>query len=199
MTDPAQTVLSPEHLGDGIRRGSGWLVVLGILSVILGVLAINAPLLTGVLVTLVIGWYLIAKGILELFAMFKAKGLGCGILAFLGGVLSVAAGIVILFCPPTGLKLLTLVLAVYFLLDGITRIVVAFKARPLAGWAWHLFGGVLALLLGLMIWRQWPLSAIWAIGVFAGIHIMLGGWTQIFIGLAVRKGVPEGGTAVASA
>lgn len=199
MTDSVQPGSSPEHVRDSVRRGSGWLVVLGILSVILGVLAINAPLMTGVAVTLVVGWYLIAKGILELFAMFKAKGLGCGILAFIGGVLSVAAGIVILFCPVTGLKLLTLVLAVYFLLDGVTRIIVAFKARPLAGWAWHLFGGVLALGLGLMIWRQWPLSAIWAIGVFAGIHIMFSGWTQVFIGLAARRGAREGGTAFASA
>ena len=199
MTDSVQPGSSPEHVRDSVRRGSGWLVVLGILSVILGVLAINAPLMTGVAVTLVVGWYLIAKGILELFAMFKAKGLGCGILAFLGGVLSVAAGIVILFCPVTGLKLLTLVLAVYFLLDGVTRIIMAFKARPLVGWAWHLFGGILALVLGLMIWRQWPLSAIWAIGVFAGIHIMLSGWTQVFIGLAARRVTRDGGTAFASA
>jgi uncharacterized membrane protein HdeD (DUF308 family) len=199
MTDTAEPTPAVPKIGDEVKHSAGWLIVLGILSVILGILAINAPLLSGVAVTILIGCYLIANGIFQLVAMFRAKGLGAGILAFVLGALAIVAGILVLSRPMMGLAVLTLWLAAFFIVEGIARAILSFQVRPLSGWGWMLFGGIVSVLLGIMIWSKWPLSGIWAIGVLVGVHIIFAGWTQIFIGLAARKGVDEVREAVASA
>jgi len=78
-------------------------------------------------------------------------------------------------------------LAIYFLVDGISEIIAAFRIKPDQGWGWVFFNGVVAVVLGLMIWRQWPVSGAWAIGVLVGIHILLTGWTMIILGTGARK------------
>jgi hypothetical protein len=82
---------------------------------------------------------------------------------------------------------LTLLLAVYFFVDGISEIIAALKIKPDQGWGWVLFNGVIALLLGIMIWRQWPMSGQWAIGVLVGVHILITGWTMIVLGTGARR------------
>jgi uncharacterized membrane protein HdeD (DUF308 family) len=50
-----------------------------------------------------------------------------------------------------------------------------------------LFGGVVSVLLGAMIWRQFPLSGAWAIGVVLGIKLLLIGAIMIAGGSAARS------------
>ena len=113
---------------------------------------------------------------------------GAGILGTLLGLLTLLCGVLMLFRPVFGVAALTLMLAVYFLVDGVGEIVVAFRMKPGKGWGWMLFGGIVAVLLGFMIWRQWPLSGAWAIGTLVGIHLMLNGWTMVMTGAAARGG-----------
>ncbi len=82
---------------------------------------------------------------------------------------------------------MTLLLAFYFLIDGISEIIAAFKIKPDQGWGWVLFNGIIAVLLGFMIWRQWPVSGKWAIGVLVGIHIVFSGWTMVVLGTGARR------------
>jgi uncharacterized membrane protein HdeD (DUF308 family) len=84
------------------------------------------------------------------------------------------------------------------LLDGIKKnthlavvtcifeLVSAFQIRPTEGWGVMLFNGIVTLLLGIMIWRQFPLSGAWAVGILFGVKLMLSGWSLIFIGRSVR-------------
>ncbi len=89
--------------------------------------------------------------------------------------------------PLMGLATLALLLAAYFLVDGICEIIVAFKMKPESGWGWMLFGGIVAMLLGIMIWRQWPISGAWAIGVLVGVHMLLAGFALIVLGSGARR------------
>jgi uncharacterized membrane protein HdeD (DUF308 family) len=82
---------------------------------------------------------------------------------------------------------LTLFLAAYFLIDGICEIIAAFKIKPDQGWGWMLFNGVIAVLLGAMIWRQWPVSGAWAIGILVGVHILISGWSMVIFGTGARR------------
>jgi uncharacterized membrane protein HdeD (DUF308 family) len=88
--------------------------------------------------------------------------------------------------PLFGLASLTLVLAAYFLVDGIFEIIAAFQIKPKKGWGWVLFSGIAAFLLGYLIWSQWPLSGGWAIGVLVGVNLLLSGWSMIAFGGAAR-------------
>jgi len=171
-----------------VKKNAGTLVFLGILTVVFGALAVGSPLITGLAVSMFVGGLLVVAGIVRVVEALKSGQLGAGILGSVLGLLTLVCGVLMLFRPLIGLATLTLVMAVYFLVDGITEIVVAFKMKPEKGWGWMLFGGIVALLLGIFIWRQWPLSGAWAVGTLVGIHLLLSGWTMIMTGSAARAG-----------
>ena len=169
------------------KKNAGLLIFLGVLTVIFGVLAIGAPLITGIAVSMFVGFLMVFMGIARVVHAVKSKQWGTGIWGTIIGLLAVGAGLVILFRPGVGLAWLTLLLAIYFLVDGVCEIIAAFKIKPDQGWGWMLFNGVIALLLGIMIWRQWPVSGDWAIGVLVGVHILITGWTMIILGTGARR------------
>ena len=172
------------------KKNAGWLIALGVISVFVGMLAIGSPMVAGMSVSMVVGVMLLISGVGHLVGAFKAGSFGSGILGFLGGTLTSFAGVVMLFRPLVGLGLLTIVLAVYLILDGISGIVLGFRMRALRqGWGWLVFSGALGLVLGVLIYRQWPVSGVWAIGTLVGIHILFRGWSLIAIGLAARRGI----------
>jgi uncharacterized membrane protein HdeD (DUF308 family) len=59
-----------------------------------------------------------------------------------------------------------------------------------------LINGLVSLLLGLMIWGQFPFSGVWAVGVLVGIKLIFGGWMLIMLGTAVRSAAQGAGAAV---
>ncbi len=172
---------------DEARKGSRWIIVLGIIQILIGIVAIASPMITGLAVTTIVGALLLISGIFQIIQAFKSGNWGIGVMAFLGGAFGVICGILVLFDPLRGLAALTLVLAIYFVIDGIQRIVLASRLRPVAGWVWMLFGGFLSVLLGVLIWSRWPLSGVWAVGTLVGIHILFGGWTMVAIAMAARR------------
>jgi uncharacterized membrane protein HdeD (DUF308 family) len=173
--------------GEQVRRNANWVIVLGVLQIVFGVLAIGSPLVTGVAVAWIVGLLLMIAGVGQIVQAFKAGSWGAGALGFLFGIFALLAGLVMLGKPLFGLASLTLVLAFYFLINGVTTLVLALRLRPRDGWGWILFNGVVTLLLAILIWRNWPLSGAWAIGTLVGIHILLSGWSTTAIGLAARR------------
>ncbi len=172
---------------DEAKKNSGLLIFLGILTVIFGVVAITTPFITGLAVTLFVGAMLAVSGVAQIVHAFKCKQWGTGFWGTVIGLLGLAAGLYMLFRPGMGLITLAMVLAIYFLVDGISEIIAAFKIKPDQGWAWVLFNGIIAVLLGFMIWRQWPASGAWAVGLLVGVHILLSGWTMIILGTGARR------------
>jgi uncharacterized membrane protein HdeD (DUF308 family) len=172
---------------DEAKKNSGFLIFLGILTVIFGIVAIGSPLITGVAVAVFVGFLLLASGVAQIIHAFKSKQWGTGFWGTVIGVLGVAAGLLMVFRPLVGLVTMTMLLAIYFLVDGISEIIAAFRIKPDQGWGWVLFNGVIAVVLGFMIWRQWPVSGAWAIGLLVGIHILITGWSMIILGTGARR------------
>jgi uncharacterized membrane protein HdeD (DUF308 family) len=96
-------------------------------------------------------------------------------------------GIALVANPLFGSGVLTIMLALYFILDGISEVVAGIKLRPGSGWGWMLFGGIVSILLGMMIWGQFPLSGAWAIGILLGIKLFFVGLMMITGGSVVRS------------
>ncbi|NIO09787.1 MAG: HdeD family acid-resistance protein [Deltaproteobacteria bacterium] len=180
-----------------MKENSGWSIAIGIILIILGIFAIGSPLITGVAVAIMVGSFLLVGGIVQFVFAFKAGSWGAGLLNFIGGALSVVCGVLMIAHPLYGLTFLTLLLAAFFVVEGISKIIFSFQVRPAQNWGWILFSGVVALLLGGMIWYQWPLSGAWAVGLLVGIDILMSGWSIVAIGLAARslQPAPQGGTA----
>ena len=174
-------------LANALKKDSTAVLILGMVTVVLGVLAMMAPMVTGVAVAFMVGILLIGGGIMRTIFAFKCKSWGAGILVFLLGILMLLVGLYMIARPGAALATLTLFLAAYFAVDGILEIVQAFDLKPIQGWGWTLFGGIVSILLGVMIWRQWPVSGAWAIGILVGIKLVFAGWAMVGIGAAGRS------------
>lgn len=189
--DSAQT-----ELIDRFKQNSGMVITLGIVLLLIGILAIASPLVAGLSIAFSIGILLILGGISQLFFAFKAGTAGKGVLTFILGALTVIIGFVMISQPGAALATLTLFLAAYFIVEGIFEIIWAFQIKPVKGWGWTLFSGLISLLLGIMIWRQFPLSGAWAIGILVGIKLFFTGWMMIALGIAAKSVAKDIETAV---
>jgi uncharacterized membrane protein HdeD (DUF308 family) len=169
------------------RKNAGWLIGFGVLTVIAGVLAIAAPLGSGLGITIFIGVALAIGGGARIIAAFGADSFGQGALAFIGGLLGAVAGVILATRPGLGLATLTLLIGSYLLVDGIASAVLAFRVRPDQGWGWILFSGIITVLLGILLLAEWPISGTWALGTLVGVNLLFSGFAMISIGSAARR------------
>jgi uncharacterized membrane protein HdeD (DUF308 family) len=189
MTNGAEAV--DQEMLSTIKRHAGVGIAVGVLAVIAGICAIVSPMVAGLSIAIAVGVLLIVSGGSRLFLAFRMGSFGHGLLVFVLGVLAIVAGGYMVARPGMALATLTLVLAAYLFVDGIFEIIWAFRLRPIKGWGWTLFSGIAALVLGIMIWRQFPVSGIWAVGTLAGIHMIFGGSSMASVSRAARSAVKE--------
>jgi uncharacterized membrane protein HdeD (DUF308 family) len=164
------------------RQASKDSIVFGALLLVLGIFVVLAPMFTGIGVTVLIGMLLIATGIVEIISAFKAGSFGKGVLRFLIGGLGIVAGGIIFATPVQSLSILTIVLAVFFVAGGIINIILWLQIKSDEAGGWALFSGILSILLGILIFVQWPASGIWAVGLYVGIRVMMQGLMLMGLG-----------------
>jgi uncharacterized membrane protein HdeD (DUF308 family) len=158
----------------------------GITLLVAGLLAVMSPFVAGLSVTLMVGVLLLAGGLVQCFLAFRAGALGHGIVVFAVGVLMAGVGVYLMQQPVAGLAKLTILLMAYLIATGILEIIVALQLRPADGWMTEAFSGAASLILGILLWRQFPLSGAWAVGVLFGIKMMFNGWALVFVSRAAR-------------
>jgi uncharacterized membrane protein HdeD (DUF308 family) len=180
-----------ETLSNAVKTGARKITVLGVVAVILGILAILMPFLAGASAALLVGVFVLAAGIVRIVWAFGSDRLGKGLLRFALGVLTLLCGVVLLANPLFAMGILTIMLAIYLFIDGISEIVAGIMRRPQLGWLWMLIGGVVSILLGFFIWRQFPLSGVWAIGILLGIKLLFVGLIMLTAGSVVRAASKE--------
>jgi membrane protein HdeD len=173
-----------EHASKATISRLNWL---GVLLVILGVASILTPAVAGSVVVIVIGVILVAAGIVPVVRALKTpdqleKGLSLTL-----GIITALAGIAVIAQPIFGLAFLSLLLVGYFVTEGIWKMVVAFRYRPTTGWIWLLLSGAMSLILGLLIWEQWPISGMWAVGVLVGINLLGTGLSLVALASTLKK------------
>ena len=134
-----------------------------------------------------IAWLIVLAGLVHLMLALRAHGASSMIWKLLVGLAYLFFGAYLIMHPVLGVASLTLVLASLFLIEGILDIILFFKMRAVGGSSWVLVDGIVTLLLGLMIYVQWPSSSAWAIGVLVGVSMIISGVTRVMLSLAVRK------------
>ena len=93
--------------------------------------------------------------------------------------------------PAQGLEALTTLVIAYFVVDGIFTIVAGFKLKPIPGWGWILTSGISSLVLGGLLWSQWPMSGIYAIGMLIGVRLIFAGWSYVMLGAVTNQAGSE--------
>lgn len=175
---------SPIHI---VRHASTWSIVWGILLIIFGFLAISAPMIAALAVNIVFAWLIILAGAIHVVVAFHAHRAGSVIWKLLVGIAYLCFGVYLLLHPVLGVTSLTLLLACLFLIEGVLDIILFFRMRSVRGSSWVLIDGIITLLLGGLIYLQWPSSSAWVIGTLVGISMIISGITRVMISFAVRK------------
>jgi uncharacterized membrane protein HdeD (DUF308 family) len=181
----------PHSLGDSVRalRAKwGWIVALGIIFMIAGVIALGSVVAATASAVLIVGIMMIMAGVAEIVAAFNVKDWGKFALWMLLGLLYVAAGVICIVDPLAAAVILTLMVGAALVVGGILRMVLAWNMRE-AGkpWGWVLVSGIISLLLGLEIIAQWPYSGVYVLGIFLGIDLIFIGSGWLAIGLALKR------------
>lgn len=165
----------------------GWFLALGILMVVLGAIAIGAPLTTGIAINLLIGWLLVISGVAHGVHAFRATGWRGVLLQALSGLLYLGVGIMMITNPVAGLLALTVTVLVYFIVSGIFKIILAIRVDTIPQRGWVTMSGILSLVLAIYVGSQFPESALWVIGLLVGIEMMFSGWSFVMLALAARR------------
>ena len=169
------------------KKGGTALSIFGVILIILGILSMLAPGLTGLSVAVFVGFLVLFGGAVRIVWAFRAGSLGRGILTFVIGALTLIAGFMLLTDPLLASGFLTIMLAIYLIADGIAEIAAGNQVRPASGSGWLIFGGIISILLGIMIWAQYPLSGAFAIGILLGIKLFMVGMIMVTGGSAVKE------------
>ncbi len=170
-----------------VKHASTVSILWGVLLVVLGTMAIISPFLAAVAVNVAVAWLIVLAGIVHLVLAFRAHTAGSVIWKLLVGIAYLCFGSYLIVHPVLGVASLTLVLASLFVIEGVLDIVLFVKMRPLQGSSWVLLDGIVSLLLGVMIYMQWPSSSGWAIGTLVGVSLIFSGVARVMMSLAVRK------------
>jgi uncharacterized membrane protein HdeD (DUF308 family) len=177
----------PHPLFGQLSRHWKWLLAVGILSVILGTVGLGMTWMLTLASVVYFGVLLIVIGVAQLLQTFKAAGWKSTFLQILIGLLYLAAGIMVVSRPLLASLTLTWALGFALIVVGVMRIVVGVQHRGTSGWAGGVVGGIITLLLGLLILARWPSDALWVIGLFLAIELIVNGYAQILVALAARR------------
>jgi len=164
-----------------------WLLLAGICLVILGLAAVSSPSIAGDAVIYVIGGILALTGLIQFWAGFREETIARKVTNTFQGAAVGITGIAVLAHPFYGLAALSLVLAIFFLVTGIWRIGTSFAYRPAAGWLMLLLSGVISVGLAWMIWQQWPVSGVWAVGILVGVDMISTGFALIVLAVTLKR------------
>jgi uncharacterized membrane protein HdeD (DUF308 family) len=163
-----------------------WFIVVGILMVIAGFLAIYAAPIATLTVVAVLGIILMTIGLVQALFSIRITPWTGFFAMLLSGLLSMVVGYLFVTRPAITAVTMTLILAAYFMVSGLFRILTSVVQR-FSHWGWVLANGIVTLLLGVLVWAEWPVSGIWIIGLFLGIDLIFAGTSSIATGIGLHQ------------
>lgn len=172
---------------DSMESHGGWLLILGIVLMGLGIVAITTPLAATLTTEQFVGWLLVISGVAHAFHTSRAHRWPGFRFQMLLALLNLGLGLLLLFNPMQGVIAQTFVFAVFFIIEGVFKIAMGLQLRPMPRWGWLLLSGVLALVLGMLIGWQWPAASLWVMGLLLGVDLLFSGVGSITIALAARR------------
>jgi uncharacterized membrane protein HdeD (DUF308 family) len=186
LTNTAPAFPSLAHEVQALRIQWRWFLALGIALVVLGTIAIGSACIATEAAVVLFGFLLLAGGITEIVSAFWAGRWSGTLVHLLIGILYTFVGLIVIDNPVNAAIQLTLIIAIFLMISGIFRIVFALSER-FTGWGWVLLNGGVTLLLGMLVYKQWPTSGLWIIGLFIGIEMIFNGWAWIMLSFGLKN------------
>jgi len=183
--DEAAAVLR-QAMRETVKRYSFWYLIQGVVLVVAGVLAFVYPLIASVAIVVLLAWILIISGVLQGIGLIGARHVPHFWLQAISAVLAILIGLLLLRAPGSGLLVITVLLIVFFMVEGIAKVIFALTIKPFPNWGWVLGSGVVSIFLAVILWANMPLSADWLLGVLLGIQLMCEGAALTYLAWQVR-------------
>ena len=169
-----------------LRAHRGWLLASGCISIIAGMAAIAYSVIATLVSVIFLAVLIIFAGVLEGAYAIRHRERGHLTLYFLEALLAIVIGALLLRSPLPGAIVLTMLVATYFVISGVFR-VVGSLALHLPNRGWLLVSGIVNLGLGIIVWSGWPATGLWVLGMFIGVNWIFRGWAQMMLALALRS------------
>jgi uncharacterized membrane protein HdeD (DUF308 family) len=171
-----------------IKQATGWVIVLSIVLIVLGILSIVSPVIASAFFTSMMGWIALISGVVMVVQSFRSKPVRGFWLNLIVGLFYAIAGLYILFNLGQAILALTFAFGVLFIVEGIFTIIMGFTNRAGRTMSWLVvLNGIVTLILGIMVLNRWPFSALWLIGLYVGISLLFSGVSLLAAALAARK------------
>lgn len=187
MSVDAAAEVFREAMREAVKRHSLWYLVQGALLVVAGVLAIISPVIASMAVVVMLGWILIVSGIVQAISLIGARQVPHFWLQLISVILAALIGFLFLRDPAQGLQTITLLLIVFFMMEGISKVVFALTIRPFPNWGWVLASGLVGILLSILLWSNLPVTALWLVGLLLGIELISVGAAIGYLAWQVRQ------------
>lgn len=172
---------------DIFQKNRTLLIFEGVLITILGMLAVALPGISTISTELFIGWLFLIGGAVQCYRSVAARHSQGFAGSLLVSLMYVIFGILLLVYPLTGIISLTLVLTFFFIVEGISKIILGFQMRSFSQWGWFILSGIIALLMAYIIYAGWPGTALWVLGLLVGINMIFFGITLLFFAWNLPK------------
>jgi len=175
-----------DPLASNVQKGARWLLVWSIVVLICGIFAILLPLTFAFAIAVVIGCLVLVAGVAHLVFAFHTRSLGGFLLHILLCVIYEIAAVCLLANPLLSVISLSLILAIFLILEGLLELVLYFRMRRFRRSIWVLIDGIGTLILGIFLVRQWPPVSPEVIGALIGTSLILSAVSRIILSAAVR-------------
>ncbi len=171
-----------------MNRSWHWLLGLGILFMLLGLIGISQAVGVTLISILFLGFMIMIAGVAQLVDVFKSTRWKASSWHALVGFFYILAGGLVIFDPILASTIVTLLLAWVFIIIGVIRLIMGISLKSsMKGWFFFFLNGLAAIILGILIIAQWPLSGLWVIGLLISIELIISGWTYVFMAFAIRR------------
>lgn len=176
-----------DAMRETVKKYSLWYLIEGLLLVVAGILAVIFPAISSTAFILLLGWLLIISGVVQAISLIGAGKAPHFWLQLISVVLALLVGFLLLRDPQQGLQTITVLLIVFLMIQGISKVVFALTIRPFPSWGWVLASGVLGVVLSVVLWGSLPGTAAWLIGLLIGIELIGEGAAIAYLAWQVRR------------
>ncbi len=174
-------------VAEGLKENRGWILALGVIYIIMGLVIAGSPMAATLAIEIFLGFILIVGGIISVVGSFFTGNWKKLVLILLSGILYLVVGVMLLKNHMAGVLTLTILLAAFLLVEGFFKIIHSFQMKPAANWGWLLVSGIASVILGVMIWGEFPQSSAFIIGLLVGIYFLINGISMVMISFALKS------------
>ncbi|MGF1553883.1 MAG: HdeD family acid-resistance protein [Paracoccaceae bacterium] len=178
---------SVERPTGAIKRNWGWMLAIGVLLVLGGILAFLLPFVASIAVEAMVGAVLFVSGIAQGVHAFRAHGWRARGFSIASSVIYVVGAVLILLNPLAGLVALTLLTISVIGADGVVRVIMGARMRPEDGWGWMVASGVVSIVLAVVLFLAFPAISLTLLGILLAISLVMEGTAFVASALVMRR------------